>query len=657
MTVAQAQAQTEGRNERGHGSRTRALLGAEKMPPVDRLLLEEALLDSPQTRSLLSVFEEDAGTLTDYTNNLLQAMQRVYGAQNEMSIATQQLSKQLLEYEKQLNSLHTELAKQVADTMIFPMIQFRERDLTEVSTLKDLFLLASNEHDMAMAKYSKLPKRRENEKLKAEVVAEVVAARRKQHHYSLQYYCALNALQHRKHVAMLDPLLGFTQSQINFFKMGVEMFSKKLDEFLSSVANMVQSIQGQLDTEAEAMRLTQQELLLASETTYVPDNTTSSNKANRNLLQKAGYLNIRNKTGLVSTSWERLYFFTQGGNLMCQPRGAVAGGLIMDLDNCSVMAVDCEDRRYCFQIASPSGKMNIILQAEGKQEYEEWICTINNISRQIYLTDNPEAIAIRLNQTAVQAVTPMSTFQKKHESFRPKRVENEGAEAAGNEKVLTDLPESAEPLIIPGTPIRFDLCPPSEENQPASRGTGPLGKSDPDIDTAPEDLLLQQVFTVRFLGSIEITTDQDSEVIYETMRQVLAARAIHNIFRMTEFQMVVNSRMLRLTDPYTQNTKISFPLSEVSLSATHQDNKRLIGFVARSPETEAMLNCCIFETNNDGNEICSVINLGRRLTQAEKDPEALAALMKSTELSADGRFLLLGQMDKDETDACLESEA
>lgn len=34
-----------------------------------------------QTRSLLSVFEEDAGTLTDYTNQLLQAMQRVYGAQ------------------------------------------------------------------------------------------------------------------------------------------------------------------------------------------------------------------------------------------------------------------------------------------------------------------------------------------------------------------------------------------------------------------------------------------------------------------------------------------------------------------------------------------------------------------------------------------------
>lgn len=62
------------------------------------------------------------------------------------------------------------------------------------------------------------------------------------------------------------------------------------------------------------------------------------------------------KTGLVSTAWDRLYFFTQGGNLMCQPRGAVAGGMVLDLDNSSVMAVECEDRRYCFQIMSPSGK-------------------------------------------------------------------------------------------------------------------------------------------------------------------------------------------------------------------------------------------------------------------------------------------------------------
>ncbi|GAA6071433.1 DCC-interacting protein 13-beta isoform X1 [Tachysurus ichikawai] len=102
------------------------------------------------------------------------------------------------------------------------------------------------------------------------------------------------------------------------------------------------------------MRMSQKELLSVDDIVYMPDQDRTP--VNRTLIQKAGYLNIRNKTGLVSTAWDRLYFFTQGGNLMCQPRGAVAGGMVLDLDNSSVMAVECEDRRYCFQITSPNGK-------------------------------------------------------------------------------------------------------------------------------------------------------------------------------------------------------------------------------------------------------------------------------------------------------------
>lgn len=81
------------------------------------------------------------------------------------------------------------------------------------------------------------------------------------------------------------------------------------------------------------------------------------------------------KTGLVTTAWDRLFFFTQGGNLMCQPRGAVAGGMVLDLDNSSVMAIDCEDRRYCFQITSPSGKTcaHISTQVGSRLRFTGWV--------------------------------------------------------------------------------------------------------------------------------------------------------------------------------------------------------------------------------------------------------------------------------------------
>ncbi|KAM8973406.1 DCC-interacting protein 13-beta [Pelodytes ibericus] len=665
------------------------------MPAVDKLLLEEALLDSPQTRSLLSVFEEDAGTLTDYTNQLLQTMQRVYGAQNEMCLATQQLSSQLLAYEKQnfalakgdeevistlqyfanvvdeLNLLHTELAKQLADTMVLPLIQFREKDLTEVSTLKDLFLLASNEHDLSMARYSRLPKRRENEKLKAEIAKEVASSRRKQHLSSLQYYCALNALQYRKRTAMLDPILGYTQGQIAFLKKGSEMFSRKMDGFLSSVSSMIQRIQGELDTEAEAMRLSQQELLSGSDAIYTPDYDVTCPVINRNLIQKAGYLNMRSKTGLVTTSWERLYFFTQGGNLMCQHRGEVAGGLIQDLDNCSVMAVDCEDRRYCFQITAPNGKSSLILQAEGKREYEEWICAINNISRQIYLSDNPEAVAIKLNQTALQAVTPITSFEKKNENSQPSEsvkqtVQQDETQCQPPEDPFHDS-EPAQ-LIAPGTPIQFDIVLPATEFQDqnrSSRRTNPFGESENRNEkSAEEGSLLQQMFVVRFLGSMAVNSDRTNQVIFEAMRQVLAARAIHNIFRMTESHLMVTSKSIRLIDPQTQVTRISFDLENITQFAAHQENKRLVGFVVSIPEAsgEETLSSYVLESNTEGEKICFAISLGKEIVAAQKDPEALAQLMSSVPLSNDGKFVLLNDQSEENDGTVndtegLESEA
>ncbi|KAK7891644.1 hypothetical protein WMY93_023607 [Mugilogobius chulae] len=657
------------------------------MPAVHhKLLLEDALHDSPQTRSLLSVFEEDALNLTDYTNKLLQTMQRVFGAQSEMGLATEQLAQQLLDYEKknfalgkgdeevittlqsfaktvgELNSLHSELANQMADNMVFPLIQFREKDLTEISTLKEIHSIATDEHEAAMVKYSRLPKKRENEKLKSDLMKEVAYTRRKQHSSSLQYYCALNALQYRKRVAMLEPMLGYTQAQINFFKKGIELVSKKMDNFLTSVSKMTQSIQTQLDCEAETMRGSQRELLSVDDSVYTPDHDQDS--VNRTLIQKAGYLNIRNKTGLVTTAWDRLYFFTQGGNLMCQPRGAVAGGMVLDLDNSSVMAVECEDRRYCFQITSSTGKTSMILQAESKKEYEEWICTVNNISRQIYLTDNPEAVAIRLNQTAIQAVTPITSFEKRQEGApNPDRAKPGGVHVSGGSQKSAPEPED---LIAPGTPIQFDITLPASEFMDQNRGgrrTNPFGETGEEGLSESDDSLLQQVFEVRFLGSMAVRCGNNQEVIYEAMRQVLAARAIHNIFRTTESHLMVTSNDISPLACFFQ-----FQLGDVCQFAAHQENGRLMGFVVEGrdwsegeDEGQPAFSAYIFESNTEGEKVCYTINLAKDITEAKKDPEALAQLMKNMPLTNDGKFLLLesevGEEPEGASQEDLESEA
>uniref|UniRef100_A0A8C7VEV3 DCC-interacting protein 13-alpha n=1 Tax=Oncorhynchus mykiss TaxID=8022 RepID=A0A8C7VEV3_ONCMY len=655
------------------------------MPGIDKLPIEETFEDSPQTRSLLGVFEEDAAAISNYSQKLFQAMNRIYDAQ--------------------LSSCHAVLSTQLADAMMFPITQFKERDLREILTLKEVFQIASDDHDMAINRYSRLSKRRDNEKVKGEVMEDVYTSRKKQHQTMMHYFTALNTLQYKKKIAILEPLLGYMQAQINFFKLGSENLTQQWEDFLTNIGTSVQNVRREMDGEVDVMQQTIQDLEQASDLLYMPDPDPSQVPVNRNLTRKAGYLYRRNKTGLVSSSWERQYFFTQGGNLMGQARGHVAGGLVMDIDNCSVMAVDCEDRRFCFQITSFDGKKVVILQADSRKDCEEWIATINNISKRIYLSENPEEIAARVNQSALEAVTPSPSFQQRHESMRPttqgrsRAVRTSSVSSVGSETASPALSVlSLDALVAPDTPIQFDIISPVSEEyagqaKAAGQGrTNPFGESGDTPPEESEDSILHQLFIVRFLGSMEVKNADSSDVIYETMRQILAARAIHNIFRMTESHLLVTCDCLKLIDPQTQVTRLRFPLSSVVVCSSHQENKRLFGFVLQTAEGRVdgrpVTVCYIFESNNDGEKICDSVGLAKQIAfhsemdrkatekkeeqdkakekqqeelskqkQIEKDLEEQSRLIAASSRptppapNADGQFLVLSKSQSEDSDA------
>ncbi|XP_069568729.1 DCC-interacting protein 13-alpha isoform X1 [Brachyistius frenatus] len=732
------------------------------MPGIEKLPIEETLEDSPQTRSLLGVFEDDTAAISSYCSQLYQAMQRIYDAQNELSAATHLTSRLLKEYDKQrfplgrddevmsstlqqfakvideLSSCHAVLSTQLADAMMFPITQFKERDLKEMLTLKEVFQISSDDHDTAINRYSRLSKKRDNEKVRAEVVEDVYTSRKKQHQTMMHYFCSLNTLQYKKKTALLEPLLGYMQAQISFFKLGSENLTQQWEDFLGTIGTSVQNVRREMEEEVGQMQLTIQQMEQSCDGLYTPcDPDPAHSPVCRNLTRKQGYLYIRNKTGLVSSSWERQYFFTQGGNLMQQGRGEVAGGLVTDLDNCSVMAVDSDDRRFCFQVTSFDGKKVVTLQAESRRECEEvkcccccvfvvvvcfvlpvvssrrlravflpqWIATINNISKRIYLSENAEELAARVNQSALEAVTPSPSFQQRHESMRPSSKGRVGRTSSissvGSEPSPALSVLSLDALVAPETPIQFDIISPvSEENSGQSktvaqsgRRSNPFGESGDGTSEESEDSILHQLFIVRFLGSMEVRNAESADVISETMRQILAARAIHNIFRMTESHLLVTCDCLKLIDPQTQVTRLRFPLSSVVQCSSHQDNKRLFGFVLQSAggrgdgRADGRAVCYIFESNNDGEKICDSVSLAKQIAfhsemdrkavekrkehdkakekqqeelskqrQIEKDLEEQSRLIAASSRPAnpsasDGQFLVLSNSQSEDSDA------
>lgn len=614
------------------------------MPDMERLHLEDALEDSPQTRHLLMVFEKDAMQLKKFTVGMQNCCQRIMSAQNELCAATQSLAQQLRAYEIQkfplesedsiltstlkqfssylddVSSIQQVLSQQFSETMMYPLNKFLQADLEEITTMHEMFQIATQEHEQALMRYMKLPRKKED-KSRIDTNEELYNMRRKFHQTALHYYSALNALQYKRKCQLLEPVLGYLHAQRAFFPMGQDAVCKpEVEDFLANIGASVQGVHAELAQETQktvelidTIEKQSAHLYHAEppiDMPFIPPNT--------GLAQKAGYLMHRSRQALLASKWERLYFFTQGGNLMSQSKDEVAGKLVLDLNEEGVMAepTEVEDRRFTFHIGSQQSKKTVVLQAENFRERDEWIATLNNIVR---------------DGGYVKGKSPgkkkESVSQASNESGSP-RQQSPSSESASLVPSTTATP--VEGLSL-DTPIQFDLVSPTEgspsltpltapPNVTESRRINPFDQSGADLlDTPYDNAAFAQNFTVRFLGSMEVKNDRGEQLVHNTIRQIMAARAIHNVFKMTESTMSVTSEGIRLIDPSSNTVRVEFTLQDVSFWAAHAENNRLLGFITRnrinSPTTATAKGsppsfsfaCHVFETNSTSEDICQAI--------------------------------------------------
>ncbi|ESP00319.1 hypothetical protein LOTGIDRAFT_200897, partial [Lottia gigantea] len=624
------------------------------MPDIEKLHLEDALEDSPQTRNLLSVFEKDAFVLKKYTNSLQSCCQRIMTAQNELCAATQSLAQQLRAYEvhkfplesensiltstlKQfasyiddISSIHQVLASQFSETMMFPINKFMQADIEEISTMYEMYQISSQEHEQALLRYMKLSaKKKESEKVRSETNEELYTMRKKFHQTSLHYYSCLNALQYKRKCFLLEPVMGYLHAQRAFFQMGCDAVMKpEIDDFLGNINASVQSVHAELSAETQKTvelieSIEKQSAHLYHpeppiDMPYIPPNTALS--------QKAGYLYQRSKQALIGSKWDRNYYFTQGGNLMSQSKDEFAGSLVLDLNENGIMAEigEYDDRRFVFHIVSQSHKKTlIVLQAENDRDRAEWIAVINNLVRDSgYVRGGKTPPRSKVNQSTDSQSMPSPTS--------PSESKN-----TGNNGTMTKSTSSSSGLtatqgdntLVLETPIQFDLASPTQDNKsmttPLSgppKRINPFDQSSVDVlDPAFDNAAYCQVFTVRFLGSMEVKADRGEGLVHDTIRQIMAARAIHNVFKMTESKLIISNEGMRLIDPSNNAVRVEFALQDISFWSAHPENERYFGFVTRTrmvggtPKNSISFACHVFESNTTSEEICKSIGTATRM--------------------------------------------
>lgn len=205
---------------------------------------------------------------------------------------------------------------------------------------------------------------------------------------------------------------------------------------------------------------------------------------------------------------------------------------------------------------------------------------------------------------------------------------------SGSKDIPATPPPSPFESILPDTPISFDMISPGEMPPPSlltkaspTQRDNPPRRINPFSEPAGQIRVEQsrssipgflQQYVVRFLGSMEVNRDKGLDVLMQTIRNIMAARAIHNVFRMTECNLIVTSDSIRLEDPSGNTLRAYFQLRNISFWAAHQENKRLLAFITLSRPADGSsrptYTCHVFETDIAAEEICQSLSMAAEIS-------------------------------------------
>uniref|UniRef100_A0A3Q1ICF5 Arf-GAP with coiled-coil, ANK repeat and PH domain-containing protein n=1 Tax=Anabas testudineus TaxID=64144 RepID=A0A3Q1ICF5_ANATE len=252
---------------------------------------------------------------------------------------------------------------------------FVKDDLRKFKEAKKQFDKVTEDKEAALIKNAQAPRNKQHE---VEEATNILTATRKCfRHIVLDYVLQINVLQSKRRSEILKSMLSFMYAHLTFFHQGYDLFSE--------LQPLMKQLGGQLDQLVVDAAKEKRDMELRHSTIQQKDFSNDDSKLEYNVdadngIAMEGYLFKRASNAFKT--WNRYHspvrwFSIQNNQLVYQKKFKDNPTVVVeDLRLCTVKHCEDIERRFCFEVVSPT--KSCMMQADSEKLRQAWIKAVQN---------------------------------------------------------------------------------------------------------------------------------------------------------------------------------------------------------------------------------------------------------------------------------------
>uniref|UniRef100_A0AAV2M4W1 Arf-GAP with coiled-coil, ANK repeat and PH domain-containing protein n=1 Tax=Knipowitschia caucasica TaxID=637954 RepID=A0AAV2M4W1_KNICA len=297
---------------------------------------------------------------------------------------------------------------------------FIKEDVRKFKDTKKQFDRVREDMELAQVKNAQAPKNKVHEA--EEASAALVLSRKAFRHLALDYVLQINVLQAKKKFEILDAMLSFMRAQYSLFQQGYTILDE-VHPYMNKLAGQLDQLV--IDSAMEKREMEHKHALIQKRDFSYDDPKLEFNVDAPNGVVMEGYLFKRASNAFKT--WNRRWFSIQNSQLVYQKKLKDSLTVVVeDLRLCSVKPSEDNERRFCFEVVSPT--KSCMLQAESEKLRQAWIQAVQASIASAYKDIGDNYYVERLDRTASPSTSSIDSASDARGERFMERAQSRGAE-------------------------------------------------------------------------------------------------------------------------------------------------------------------------------------------------------------------------------------